>query len=101
MLMIPPLCGDGMSIALRSSILCAEWTNRYLQKDIGFTQWKEGYTKDASDEFTELLRRARRIQKLAFAKTNKYYPALARVFPGLATYLVKATRLSEMNAARG
>lgn len=101
MLMIPPLCGDGMSIALRSSILCAEWTHRYLQKDIGFAEWKEGYMKDASEEFTELLRRARRIQKLAFAKTNKYYPALARVFPGLAAYLVKATRLSEMNAARG
>ncbi|MFS0869216.1 NAD(P)/FAD-dependent oxidoreductase [Paenibacillus xylanilyticus] len=100
MLMIPPLCGDGMSIALRSSILCAEWTNRYLKKDISFEEWQQGYTKDANNEFTQLLRRARRIQKLAFAKTNKYYPGLARLIPGLATYLVKATRLSEMNLVR-
>ncbi|QOS78906.1 NAD(P)/FAD-dependent oxidoreductase [Paenibacillus sp. JNUCC31] len=97
MLMIPPLCGDGMSIALRSSLLCAEWTDKYLRGSISYTQWQSEYSKEANQEFTQLLRRARRIQKLAFAKTNKFYPGLVRVIPGLATYLVKATRLSEMN----
>ncbi|KOY14829.1 NAD(P)/FAD-dependent oxidoreductase [Paenibacillus xylanivorans] len=97
MLMIPPLCGDGMSIALRSALLCAEWTDRYLQGKISFTQWQHEYSKEANREFTRLLWRARRIQKLAFAKTNKFYPGLARMVPGLATYLVKATRLSEIN----
>ncbi|UPK46834.1 NAD(P)/FAD-dependent oxidoreductase [Paenibacillus pabuli] len=97
MLMIPPLCGDGMSIALRSALLCAEWTYRYLQGEVSFVQWQRGYSKEANLEFSGLLRRARRIQKLAFAKTNKFYPGLARMLPGLATYLVKATRLSEIN----
>ncbi|MFC9708614.1 NAD(P)/FAD-dependent oxidoreductase [Paenibacillus sp. NPDC056933] len=97
MLMIPPLCGDGMSIALRSSLLCAEWTDKYLRGSISYTQWQSEYSKEANQEFTQLLRRARRIQKLAFAKTNKFYPGLVRVIPGLATYLVKATRLSEIN----
>ncbi|MGC5772058.1 NAD(P)/FAD-dependent oxidoreductase [Paenibacillus pabuli] len=97
MLMIPPLCGDGMSIALRSSLLCAEWTGKYLRGRISYTQWQYEYSKEANQEFTQLLRRARRIQKLAFARTNKFYPGLVRVIPGLATYLVKATRLSEIN----
>jgi flavin-dependent dehydrogenase len=97
MLMIPPLCGDGMSIALRSALLCAEWTDKYLQEKISFEQWQHEYSKKANREFTRLLRRARRIQKLAFAKANKFYPGLARMVPGLATYLVKATRLSEIN----
>ncbi|PQP81336.1 FAD-binding monooxygenase [Paenibacillus sp. PCH8] len=100
MLVIPPLCGDGMSIALRSSLLCARWTDKYLQGDIEHADWQSNYTLEASREFTQLLRRARRIQKLAFAKTNRFYPGLARMFPGLAAYVVKATRLSEINAAR-
>ncbi|MDK8191075.1 FAD-dependent oxidoreductase [Paenibacillus sp. UMB7766-LJ446] len=97
MLMIPPLCGDGMSIALRSALLCAEWTDKYLQGKISFEQWQHEYSKEANREFTRLLRRARGIQKLAFAKANKFYPGLVRMVPGLATYLVKATRLSEIN----
>lgn len=100
MLMIPPLCGDGMSIALRSSLLCAGWTDKYLRGILSYDQWQRGYTEEANAEFTQLLKRARRIQKLAFAKTNRLYPGLARVFPGLAKYIVKATRLSETGMAR-
>lgn len=96
MMVIPPLCGDGMSVALRSSIVCARWTNAYLKDEIGYTTWQSEYTLEANREFAPLLRRARTIQNLAFAKTNRFYPALARIFPGLATYVVKATRLSEM-----
>ncbi|MGN7761911.1 NAD(P)/FAD-dependent oxidoreductase [Paenibacillus sp. 22594] len=95
MLMIPPLCGDGMSIALRSSLLCADSTGKYLKGEASFAEWQSEYSKNAECEFTQLLRRARRVQKLAFAKTNRLYPGIARIFPGLASYLVKATRLSE------
>jgi flavin-dependent dehydrogenase len=96
MMVIPPLCGDGMSIALRSSILCARWTDAYLKEEIDYTDWQSEYTLEAKREFAPLLRRARTIQNLAFAKTNRFYPTLARLFPGLASYVVKATRLSEM-----
>jgi len=95
MMMLPPLCGDGMSVALRSSRLCADWTGKYLDGDIQFNEWKHQYSLEANAAFTQLLRRARRIQSLAFARTNRFYPAIARMIPGLAAYLVKATRLSE------
>ncbi|NMO95629.1 FAD-dependent oxidoreductase [Paenibacillus lemnae] len=95
MMMIPPLCGDGMSIALRSSMLCSRLTNLYLEDHISHDEWKSRYTNQANQEFTQLLRRARMIQKLAFSKTNHWYPELAKRFPGLASYLVKATRLPE------
>lgn len=100
MLMIPPLCGDGMSIALRSSLLCAGWTDKYLKGILSYDQYQRGYTDEANAQFTQLLKRARRIQKLAFARTNRLYPGLARMFPGLAKYVVKATRLSETGMAR-
>lgn len=100
LLMIPPLCGDGMSVALRSSLLCSGWTDRYLKGTLSYEGWKSGYTGEAIAEFTRLLKRARRIQRLAFARTNRLYPGLARMFPGLAKYVVKATRLSETGMAR-
>ncbi|WP_151736955.1 NAD(P)/FAD-dependent oxidoreductase [Paenibacillus tengchongensis] len=100
MLMIPPLCGDGMSIALRSSLLCCAWSDKYLKGALSYDQWQSGYSKEAAAEFSRLLKRAGMIQKLAFARTNRLYPGLARMFPGLARYVVKATRLSETGMAR-
>ncbi|MDF9839360.1 MULTISPECIES: NAD(P)/FAD-dependent oxidoreductase [unclassified Paenibacillus] len=100
MLMIPPLCGDGMSIALRSALICSGWTDRYLRGMISYEEWQTGYSAEADQTFTRLLRRARKIQRLAFSRTNRLYPGLARVFPGLARYVVKATRLSETGMNR-
>lgn len=94
LLMLPPLCGDGMSVALRSSLLCSYWTHKYLKGEVSYPEWQDEYTKAANQTFTQLLRRARRIQRLAFAKTNRFYPGITRMIPGLASYLVKATRLS-------
>lgn len=99
MLMLPPLCGDGMSVALRSAWLCSVWTNKYLNEEISFNEWKQQYTDEANRTFGQLIRRARRIQSLAFARTNRFYPGIARMIPGLASYVVKATRLSEMDIA--
>lgn len=100
LLMIPPLCGDGMSVALRSSMLCSNLTDRYLRDEITYAEWQSQYTKEANSEFSKLLSRARFIQKLAFAKTNRLYPGMARLFPGLASYVVRATRLSEAGLTR-
>jgi flavin-dependent dehydrogenase len=95
LLMLPPLCGDGMSVALRSSLLCSGWTDKYLNGEINFAQWQNQYTHEAHRTFAQLLRRARRIQNLAFAKSNRFYPGIVQMVPGLASYIVKATRLSE------
>lgn len=93
MMTLPPLCGDGMSVALRSSLLCARWTDHYLRGAISRRDWQHEYTKEANLAFTQLLKRARSIQRLAFAKTNRFYPGIVRLVPGLAAYLIKATRL--------
>lgn len=95
MMMIPPLCGDGMSIALRSSLLCSRLTSQYLNEELSLEEWRSGYTSEAEAQFGSLLRRARMIQRLAFAKTNVWYPELAKRFPVISSYLVKATRLPE------
>lgn len=100
MLVIPPLSGDGMSVALRSSLLCSCWTDQYLKGQISCRDWQDRYTKEANHEFSRLLGRANTIQRLAFAKTNRFYPVLTRLIPGLSSYLVKATRLSEKGMLR-
>lgn len=100
LMVIPPLCGDGMSIALRSSMICSAVTDRYLRSEIAYEEWQSEYTLEANHHFGKLLKRAKRIHKLAFAKTNRLYPGAAKLFPSLASYLVKATRLSEMGIHR-
>lgn len=100
LMVIPPLCGDGMSVALRSSMICSAVTDRYLKSEIAYEEWQSEYTLEANHHFGKLLKRANRIQKLAFAKTNRLYPGAAKLFPSLASYLVKATRLSEMGIHR-
>lgn len=100
MLMIPPLCGDGMSIALRSSMICSGLTDKYLSGQYTYAEWKEGYVSASVHEFTNLLRRARLIQKIAFSKANKMVPILGRMFPWLPSYLVRSTRLSEIGLTR-
>lgn len=100
MLMIPPLCGDGMSIALRSAMICSVATDQYLLDKLSYLEWESSYTLEANREFSDLLRRARMIQKIAFSKANKIFPIMGRVFPRLPSYLVKSTRLSEMGATR-
>ncbi|MBP2000121.1 flavin-dependent dehydrogenase [Paenibacillus shirakamiensis] len=96
LLVIPPLCGDGMSIALRSAVLCSRCTDAYLRGSLSLVEWQSQYSREAHEEFEVLLKRARRIQNMAFAKTNWIYPSVVRLFPGLGRYLVKITRLTTM-----
>lgn len=100
MLMIPPLCGDGMSIALRSAMICSIATDQYLKGKLTYLEWESSYTLEANREFSDLLRRARRIQKMAFSKANSIFPIVGRLFPSLPSYLVKSTRLSEIGVTK-
>ncbi|WP_211748284.1 FAD-dependent oxidoreductase [Paenibacillus sp. Marseille-Q4541] len=100
MLMIPPLCGDGMSIALRSSMICSAVTDQYLHGKLTYLEWESHYTMNAKREFTDLLHRAKIVQKVAFSKANRVLPLMGRMFPMLPSYLVKSTRLSEMGVSK-
>ncbi|TDF92806.1 NAD(P)/FAD-dependent oxidoreductase [Paenibacillus piri] len=95
-LMIPPLCGDGMSMALRSARLCAPLANSYLCGEISLSRWQHEYTQSIQHEFMGPLQWGRLIQ---WAFGVPVIPRLllnaAQLSPRLAYGLVQATRLKE------
>ncbi|SFK97687.1 Dehydrogenase (flavoprotein) [Paenibacillus sp. 1_12] len=95
-LMIPPLCGDGMSIALRSARLCSTLADRYLRRDISLARWQYEYTRSIHREFKSPMRWGRLLQWLfGLPIVPQLLPRLGHLAPGLAFELVRATRLKE------
>ncbi|GGG13526.1 NAD(P)/FAD-dependent oxidoreductase [Paenibacillus abyssi] len=95
-LMIPPLCGDGMSMALRSSQLCAAYADSYLRGQISLSQWKQGYSRSIVREFSAPLRWGSLLQRLSGVPVlPRLLLSLARLSPGLAAGLIRATRLKD------
>jgi flavin-dependent dehydrogenase len=93
-LMIPPLCGDGMSIALRSARLCGALADRYLRGDLTLGSWRYEYTQSIHREFKRPMRWGRFLQWLfGLPLVPRILPGLANLAPGLAIELVRATRL--------
>ncbi|MCU6791135.1 NAD(P)/FAD-dependent oxidoreductase [Paenibacillus sp. WQ 127069] len=93
-LMIPPLCGDGMSIALRSARLCGALADRYLRGDLTLGNWRHEYTQSIHREFKRPMRWGRFLQWLfGLPLVPRLLPGLANLAPGLAIELVRATRL--------
>jgi flavin-dependent dehydrogenase len=91
--MISPLCGDGMAMALRSAELCTPLANQFLAGSLTLADWEARYTQLWHAEFDRRLRLGRWLQTLLTT------PPLAtllvqtgRLAPGLAAYLVRATR---------
>lgn len=95
-LMIPPLCGDGMSIALRSAQLCAPLAHRYLKGEIALAEWQHRYSQLVKRQFQGPRQWGRLLQWLA---SMPIIPGLllraARFKPELAYGLVQATRLKD------
>ncbi|MBP1993921.1 NAD(P)/FAD-dependent oxidoreductase [Paenibacillus eucommiae] len=91
---IPPLCGDGMAMALKSVELCAHLADRYLKGEISLENWRDEYTQALMKEFAAPLRWGSLLQ-YALGK-----PLLASMLlragllsPRLAFRLVQATRI--------
>ncbi|ULL19919.1 NAD(P)/FAD-dependent oxidoreductase [Paenibacillus sp. H1-7] len=98
MLMLPPLCGDGMSMALRSAQLCSSFTDSYLHGNLSLSQWEHEYSQSIRREFLGPLRWGQLIQSLV----NKPILStaalrLARMTPRVADRLLRATRLKEID----
>lgn len=95
-LMIPPLCGDGMSIALRSAQLCAPLAHSYLKREITLAAWQHKYSQLVKQQFNGPRQWGRLLQWLA---SKPLMPGLllraARFKPELAYRLVQATRLKD------
>ncbi|MBE1445267.1 NAD(P)/FAD-dependent oxidoreductase [Paenibacillus sp. OAS669] len=95
-LTIPPLCGDGMSMALRSAQLCAPLACRYLSGGISLATWEQEYSQAVLREFRGPLRWGRTLHFLLEAPVlPRILWGTARMIPGLASKAVRATRLNE------
>jgi flavin-dependent dehydrogenase len=92
--MIPPLCGDGMSMALRSAALCVPLADRYLRGQLSLVDWELAYTQQINREFKGPLRWGAFLQWLfGMTAVTDWLPYGARIAPGIAQGLWQATRL--------
>ncbi|MFS0839060.1 NAD(P)/FAD-dependent oxidoreductase [Paenibacillus sp. 1P03SA] len=92
--MIPPLCGDGMSMALRSARLCAPLADGYLRGELSLAGWEEQYVRAVERTFGGPLRWGRLLQSsLGSPAAVRLLLRLAQLSPGMASGLLKATRL--------
>jgi len=95
--MIAPLCGDGMSMALRSAALCAPLADSFLRGSISLLEWEQRYTQTIRQEFASPLRWGSVLQWLmSKPAVHQLLPSAARFAPLLANGLVRATRLKPL-----
>jgi flavin-dependent dehydrogenase len=91
--MIPPLCGDGMAMALRSAELCAPLAHAVLAGRLAPAAWEQAYTAAWHAEFDPRLRAGRRLQALLAAPLlGDALLAAGTLFPAAARRVVAATR---------
>ncbi|GIP32237.1 NAD(P)/FAD-dependent oxidoreductase [Paenibacillus sp. J2TS4] len=93
-LVIPPLCGDGMAIALHSVVLCSRWADEFLCGRMTLSDWRHNYTQAMRRDCSSLLRWGKWFQRLFGNRLLS--PILIRtgnLMPHLAYRMVLATRL--------
>lgn len=62
--MIPPLCGNGMSMAMHAGMLACNNTHLYLQQKITRTQMEQRYTAEWKNLFSKRLFTGRIVQSI-------------------------------------
>jgi menaquinone-9 beta-reductase len=98
--MIPPLCGDGMAMALRAAELCAPLAHDFLAGNLSYAGWQKAYTRRWHREFDGRLRIGRGLQWLLDQPTfASSLIRLGQAVPLLARTLVRATRGSQVATA--
>lgn len=91
--MIPPLCGDGMAMALRSAELCAPLADAFLRGALSLPSWAAHYRQQWHAEFNQRLRMGQLLQKvLSVPLLADWAIGAGRLVPGLGNYLVRVTR---------
>src|SRR5690606_7021202 len=91
---IPPLCGDGMAMALRSAALCAPLADAFLRGELAPGEGKRLDPQAIRAEWSGPLRWGNLLQRLS-ASPALLVPLVAagRMAPALARRLMRATRL--------
>ena len=96
-LMIPPLCGDGMSMALRSALMCASLADRYLSGQISLDQWRHHYERFIEQQLKGPRQWGRLLQWMIEAPVlPRLLVPCVRFTPGLMQRLIKKTRLKDV-----
>lgn len=96
---IPPLCGDGMAMALRSAALCTPLAHRFLRGTLSLDEWRGRYTTALYSEFVSPLRWGQFVERgLCNAAAAPFMLRLGQTMPDLARRVVLATRLKAKNA---
>jgi flavin-dependent dehydrogenase len=91
---IPPLCGDGMSMALRSAQICCVLGDRYLHGDISLACWELEYKRELERQFRGPLRWGRLLQLLfGIPMFPETLLSMGQITPGIAFRLLQSTRL--------
>lgn len=91
--MIPPLCGDGMAMALHGAVLSIPLADAYLRGRCSLAQWETAYRRAWQGAFGKRLRVGRALQRgLGWPFIGDLLLDVGRVVPGLATGLLQATR---------
>ena len=91
--MIPPLCGDGQAMALRSAELIAPLAHAFLEGRLSLAGWEHAYRTAWHQEFDGRLRAGRSLQWLLGkpALSDRLLQVGAFV-PGVVDRIVRATR---------
>ncbi len=96
--MIPPLCGDGMSIALYTAHCCSTLADRYLRKQISLASWQREYVKSVGKAVKHPIFWGRMLQRLTgLPKLPGMLYKIGAMSPRLSLSLVRATRLTHLH----
>jgi flavin-dependent dehydrogenase len=91
--MIPPLCGDGQAMALRSAELCAPLIHDFLQRRLSVGGLKVAYEAAWHHEFDRRIHIGRHLQTLLGMRgVSDALLGIGSLFPRLASQLMLATR---------
>lgn len=100
--MIPPLCGDGIAMALRSAMLCAPLADAFMRGRLTLAAWEQAYTSAWQREFRRRLCLGRWLQNLLGRRgVRDVLLGLGQRLPAVADYLVRATRDAGKRPALG
>lgn len=93
---IPPFCGDGMAMALRSAELCAPLASAYLRGEVTMTAWREAYAARVAEQFAGPLRWGSRLDRLlSNPAVGSLLLRVGVVAPWLVDRMVRRTRLND------
>jgi flavin-dependent dehydrogenase len=99
--MIPPLCGDGMAMALRSAEICAPPAHAYLSGSSTLAAWEQQYRQHWHHEFDHIVRVGRALQAcLIRPGLAESALVLGNLLPALARQVVHHTRGSTQPEAQ-